>query len=69
LCWIKTEVRDTPKFEGLTEIISFVNGFELNIPKQQRLLSLDVALRENPSIWWETHKEGIDNWKHCKRMM
>jgi hypothetical protein len=58
-----------PKFEGLTEVSYFVNEFELQIPEQQRLLALDVALRETPVRWWETHKEGIEDWKHCKRLM
>jgi hypothetical protein len=41
----------------------------LKIPKQQILLELYVALRATPMIWWETHKEGIENWRHCKRLM
>jgi hypothetical protein len=32
-------------------------------------LALDVALRETPTRWWETHKEGIEDWQHCKRLM
>jgi hypothetical protein len=31
-------------------------------------LVLDVALKETPMGWWETHKEGIEDWQHCKRL-
>jgi hypothetical protein len=42
----------------------------LQIPEQQKiLLELDVALRETLERLWDTHKEGIGDWKHCKRMM
>jgi hypothetical protein len=67
--WIKTEVCDTPKFDGIAEVSSFVNEFELHIPEQKRLLALDISLRANPVKWWETHNEGIYDWKHCKRLM
>jgi len=50
-----------PNFDGLIEVIYFVNEFELQITKQQRLLALDVALRETLVTWWETHKEGIED--------
>jgi hypothetical protein len=69
LQWIRTKVRDTPKFERSTNVSSFVNQFKLQIHEHQRLLALDVALRETPVRWWETHKEGIEEWKHCKRLM
>jgi len=57
------------KFEVLTEVSYFINEFELQIPEHQRSLTLDVALREAPMRWWETHKEGIEDWQHCKRLM
>jgi hypothetical protein len=59
LRWIIKKVRDMPNFEGLIEVSSFFNEFELQIPKQQRLLALYVALRETLVRWWETHREGI----------
>jgi hypothetical protein len=57
------------KFDGLNEVSSFVNEFELQIPKQTRLLALDVALISTPIRWWATHKEGIKDLQHCKRIM
>jgi hypothetical protein len=51
LRWIETEVCDTPRFDGLANVNSIVKEFELYIPKKQRLLSLDVSLRETPMLW------------------
>jgi len=53
----------------LTDIGSFVKAFELHIPKQQRLLALDVVLKATPTRWWDSHKEGIKYWKQCKIIM
>jgi hypothetical protein len=50
-----------PRFDGLTEVCSFVNEFELQIPEQKRLLALDVSLQATPARWWATHKEGIED--------
>jgi hypothetical protein len=69
LRWIEIDEHDTSNFDGLTEVSYFFNEFELNVPKQQILLELDVSLIATIEIWWETHKEWIEDWKHCKRMM
>jgi hypothetical protein len=33
------------------------------------LLSLDIALRATPTIWWGAHKETIKEWYQCKRIL
>jgi hypothetical protein len=35
----------------------------------QRLLSLDISLKETPSRWWGVHKETIQDWYQCKQLM
>jgi hypothetical protein len=62
LCWIGMELCDPPKYDGLTDISSFVKVFELQIPEQQILLALDVVLKATPTRWWDSHKEGIEYW-------
>jgi hypothetical protein len=37
----------------------FIKEFELQVPEKQRLLALDVFLKETPSRWWEAHIEGM----------
>jgi hypothetical protein len=37
--------------------------------KNQRLLSLDIALKETLAIWCGTHKGMIQDWYQCKRLM
>jgi hypothetical protein len=53
----------------LTDIISFVKEFELQVPKKQIFLALDVILKANPSRWWDPHKEGVEDWSYCRRLM
>jgi hypothetical protein len=42
---------------------------ELEVVENQILLVLDMALKETPSRWWGTHKEKINNWYQCKRLL
>jgi hypothetical protein len=69
LHWIGTELCDPPRYDGLTDISMFVKEFELQVPKQQRLLALDVVLKETPARWWDAHREGIKYWSQCNRLM
>jgi hypothetical protein len=69
LHWIGAEVCDPPKYDGLTDVDIFVREFELQIPYQQRLLALDIALKVTPARWWVAHKDRIDNWKQCRRLL
>jgi hypothetical protein len=62
LHWIGTKLCDPPKYDGLTDISYFVKVLELQIPKQQILLALDVVLKATPARWWDSHKEGIEDW-------
>jgi hypothetical protein len=55
LRWIGTEIVEPPRYDGLTHIEPFINEFEMQIPDQQRLLALDVALKETLARWWMLH--------------
>jgi hypothetical protein len=33
VCWIGTEVRDAPMFDGLTDVNTFLKEFEFHIPE------------------------------------
>jgi hypothetical protein len=37
--------------------------------KNQRLSALEIALKTTPTRWWGTHKEKINNWFQCKRLL
>jgi hypothetical protein len=63
LRWIGTEICEPPRYDGLTDVVYFIREFELQISDQQRLLALDVALKETPARWWDAHKDGIRDWK------
>jgi hypothetical protein len=43
--------------------------FELEVVENKILLVLDIALKDTPSHWWGTHKNNINNWYQCKRLL
>jgi hypothetical protein len=69
LHWIGTKLYDPPRYDGLTEIDMFIKSFELQVPEQQRLLALDVILKETPTRWWVMHRKGMKDWAQCSRLM
>ena len=59
LRWVGTEVCDLPTYEGLPNLESFLTNFEEKVSEPQRLLSLDVALKDTIARWWVSHKQSI----------
>jgi hypothetical protein len=56
LHWINTEVHETHRYDGLTDVNYFFRYFELQILDQHIFLTLDVALKATPTRWWVAHK-------------
>jgi hypothetical protein len=54
--WIGTKLCNLPRYDVLSDIGMFVKTFELQVPKQQRILALDVVLKANPTRWWATQE-------------
>jgi hypothetical protein len=50
---------DPPMYDGLIDTNSLVKAFELQVPKQQMIFSLDVVLKATLAKWWDAHKEGM----------
>jgi hypothetical protein len=69
LRWIGTKLCDPPMYVGLTDISLFVKEFELQVPEHQRMLALHGVLKETPSRWWDAHKERMEDWSQCRRLM
>jgi hypothetical protein len=57
--WIGIEIREPPNFHGLNDLEEFLKKCEEEVLENQRLLSLDISLKETPAIWWGAHKETI----------
>ena len=55
-------------FYGLNDLEFFFMEFE-SVVENQILPVLDIALKATPSHWWGTHKEKINNWFQCKRLL
>lgn len=60
VCWIGTELRDPPVFDGTTSVGDFL---EFKAPEEQRVLALDVALKGTSARWWAIHKENLTTWE------
>jgi hypothetical protein len=53
----------------LNDLEEFLTNYEEEVLENQRLLALDIALKETPARWWGTHKETIQDWYQCKRLL
>jgi hypothetical protein len=43
--------------------------YEDEVLENQRILTLDIALKATPARWWGTHKETITYWYQCKKLL
>ena len=62
VCWIGTKMSNLPTFDGLNPLETFLLEFEASVPMQQRLLTMDEALKATPTRWWGMHKSNITEW-------
>lgn len=45
LCYVSSEVRNLPCYDGLTDVYKFLDAFEREVPKNHCFQALDLALR------------------------
>ena len=69
LRWIGAEITEIPSYHGLTDIQDFLEQFEQQIPYEQRIAAMDLAVRATLARWWYAHKENIASWNDIKRLM
>ena len=69
LRWIGTEIRDILSFDVLADVNKFLEQFEQEIPHEQRMAVIDLAVRATPARWWHAHKGHIASWDDFKRLM
>jgi hypothetical protein len=67
--WVGTEIREPPSFLGLNDLEEFLTNYEEEFLENQRLLALNISLKETPTRWWGSHKETIWSWYQCKRLL
>jgi hypothetical protein len=53
----------------LNDLEEFLMKYEVEVMENQRLPTLDISLKATPARWWGTHKEKINNWFQCKRLL
>jgi len=54
--WIGDEIGNYPTYDGTSNIHSFLINMEERVFADQRVSSLDMALKSSPARWWTTHK-------------
>jgi hypothetical protein len=64
--WLGTKIREPPSFQSLNDLENFLTQYEEEVLENQRLLALDLALKDTPEIWWGAHKETVTDWYQCK---
>ena len=69
LRWIGAEITEIPTFHGLTDLQDFFIQFEQQIPHEERIAAMDLAVRATPARWWYAHKENIASWDDIKISM
>ena len=69
LRWIGADIIDILSFHGLADVNEFLQQFDQEIPQEQRLSAMDLAVKDTPARWWHTHKERIASWDDLKRLM
>jgi hypothetical protein len=67
--WVGTEIREPPSFHGVNDLEAFLTRYEDEVLENQRLLALDITLKETPARWWGVHKETVKDWYQCKRLL
>ena len=53
-------------YEGLPNLVTFLNEFEGLVIESWRLSALDHALKATPARWWGGPKKSITNWPQCR---
>jgi hypothetical protein len=67
--WIDTTISNLATFAGLNPLETFLSDFEESVPMQQRLLTMEEALKDTPKRWWGTQKTNITLWVQCCTLM
>ena len=55
-----SEVCNLPSYDVLGDVNIFLDEYEEQVPENQRLLALDIALKVTPARWWGAHKKNIE---------
>jgi hypothetical protein len=67
--WVGMEIREPPSFHRINDLEVFLAQYEDEVLESQRLLALDISLKDTPTRWLGAHKEKITNWYQCKRLL
>ena len=52
------EVCNLPSYDGLGDVNTFINDYEEQVPQNQKISALDIALKATPARRWNAHKKN-----------
>jgi len=67
--WIGTELRNTPVYDGISDVNVFLSTFEETIEEERRILDLDMVLRTLLARWWAMHKDNLHTWDEVQTVV
>jgi hypothetical protein len=67
--WVGTKISEPPSFHGIDDLEELLTRYEDEVLENQRLLAMEISLKETPAIWWGAHKGTIHDWYQCKRLL
>jgi hypothetical protein len=53
----------------VNDLEEFLKWYEYEMLDNQRILTLDITLKETPMRWWVAHKETVKDWYQCKNLL
>lgn len=69
LCYVSSEVRNFPYYDGLIDVDKFLDSFEREVPENHHFQTLDLSLCATPAWWWGAHKDSFGEWHDYTRMV
>jgi hypothetical protein len=66
---VGTEIKELPSFHGINDIEEFLIRYKDGVLENQRILSLDIAIKKTSARCWGAHKEAVKDWYQCKRLL
>jgi hypothetical protein len=57
--WVGTEIREPPIFHCINRLKEFLTKYEEEVSNNQRLLALDMSLKDTPTRWWVRTKKQL----------
>jgi len=56
------EIKEYPTYDGTSDMHIFLIDIDNKVVIEQRISTLELALKSSPARWWDTHKGNLSSW-------